>query len=73
MFYRPPPMPAAFVGIETFTETWNELVALHQPRRRDATALELATLMLVDLRATGPDWPIERYRELAALLRDIRR
>lgn len=75
-FNRTPPElapPAHFP--EPFRDTWRELVAalgnLATPDRR--FEVELATLLLEDLRTSTPDdWTPERFTALAAILRGLR-
>lgn len=55
-----------------FRELWVELDAALRPRAEHAAELEMAVLLVADLRRSGPDWPDERYRVLADLVRGIR-
>jgi hypothetical protein len=48
-----------------FIAVWNELRNPHAIRR------ELATLLLADLRESGPEWPTERYSVLHRLINDL--
>lgn len=70
-FYRPNPTPAHFVGTGNFEDAWRELDQAIKPGPHRRHELELAALLLVDLRTSGPDWPTERYQVLADLLHTL--
>lgn len=53
--------PPAYFPPE-FREYWDEI---HDPK---AIRREMATLLLADLRLTGPDWPTERFECLNRVL-----
>lgn len=55
-----PPAPADFPP--EFARYWNELANPQLIRR------EMAALLLAEMRATGPDWPTERFHILNKLL-----
>lgn len=63
------PPPAYFD--EVFAGLWRELNETFRPSPQLRLTQELAVLLLADLRSTGPDWPTERYRALAELLRRL--
>ena len=67
------PVPARFAELVEFATAWRELDAACRPSRCRMFDLELAALLLVALRSTGPDWPAERYAALAGLLRELRK
>lgn len=71
-FYRPNPPPAHFVGNESFVSAWQEVDQSIKPAPQRRHELELAALLLVDLRYSGPDWPTERYQLLADLHQTLR-
>ena len=53
-------------------EVWQEIDQAIRPAPQRRHELELAALLLVDLRSSGPDWPAERYQLLADLLQTLR-
>jgi hypothetical protein len=48
-----------------FLILWNEVADVQAIRR------EMATLLLADLRESGPEWPTERYSCLHRLINDL--
>ncbi len=59
---------------DEFRRTFNEITAaLGDKATADrAVDIEAATLLLESLRATGPDWPTDRYDLLLRLLQRLR-
>lgn len=71
MFRKPNSQPEDFNGLQPFERAWRDLEAL-QPGADKRLTQELAALLVADMRASGPDWPTERFRLLADLLRELR-
>lgn len=71
-FHKPNPLPVHFEDNESFVGAWQEIDQAIRPAPQRRHELELAALLLVDLRYTGPNWPTERYRLLADLLHRLR-
>jgi len=70
---RPIPLPERFERLAPLASAWAELGATTRPDASQAHTLELATLLLVELRLTEPDkFPTDRLRLLRDLLRELR-
>ncbi|MFO1306616.1 MAG: hypothetical protein U1F54_23070 [Burkholderiales bacterium] len=73
---RPPPAraqaPAHFPP--AFAETFDGLVHALGDRATPDRAIELeaATLLLESMRTSSPDWPADRFRALAGIMRGLR-
>jgi hypothetical protein len=69
----PLPAPAHFPSEPSdFRELWDELDAALRPNVAHTTEMEMATLLIADMRRNGPDWPADRFRLLVDLVRGIR-
>lgn len=73
LLWRPSQPPLHFEGLQPLVELWREADAELRPARRSRHALELYVLLLYELRTSAPDqWPADRVRLVADLMRDVR-